>query len=287
MIVLLAVDARNRLLSIGFRSGGEWLARRRIAASPRRSADEYALLLRAFAAGANLDKLGDTVRGGGGAAGGRGDGAVDSAWISSVVPSLTREIRAAIDSAFGLPCTVVGPGVRTGLRIRTDVPSELGSDLVCQAVAARELVGAKACVVVSFDAAMAFSAIGRGGDFHGVAIAPGIGTALESFHERAALLPEVPLEGAIAALGKNTGQSIRAGMSIGYAGLVGSLVNAQAEELVALGEAESPDAVEVVGTGEEEGRAILAAIGRGRFVSDLALDGIALLAAKSAAAPKS
>jgi len=272
--LLLAIDARNRLLSIGFRSGGAWLARRRIAAWPRRSADEYALLLRAFAREAGSE-----------GAAGRGAG-IDSAWISSVVPSLAREIQAAVKSAFGLPCTVVGPGVRTGLRIRTDVPSEVGSDLVCQAVAARELVGNKACIVVSFDAAIAFSAIGRGGDFLGVAIAPGIETAVESFHERAALLPEVPMEGSVAALGKNTGQSIRAGVSIGYAGLVERILRAQAEELVALGEAESPEAVEVIGTGGEEGRGLLSAIGRGSFVPDLALDGIAAIAAKSAAASK-
>jgi type III pantothenate kinase len=273
--LLLAIDARNRLLSLGFRSGESWLARRRIASWPHRSADEYALLLRAFAEDCVDAK----------ALSGEG-GRIDSAWISSVVPSLAREIQAAVESAFGLSCSIVGPGVRTGLRIRTDVPSELGSDLVCQAVAARELVGGKACIVVSFDAAIAFSAIGRSGDFLGVAIAPGIETAVESFHERAALLPEVPMEGSVAAIGKNTGQSIRAGVSLGYAGLVERLVRAQAEELAALGEAEDGDSVELVGTGSEEGRRILAALGRGRFAPDLALDGIAAIAALAAIGPR-
>ena len=141
------------------------------------------------------------------------------------------------------------------------------------------LAGGKA--VVDFDAAIAFSAIGREGDFLGAAIAPGVDTALESLRASAALLPEVQLEGPVAAIGKNTPQSIRAGICIGYAGLVDRVARSQAEELVALGEADSPDAVTLLGTGGEEGRAILAAIGRGRFIPDMVLEGIAIIAAKN------
>jgi type III pantothenate kinase len=265
--LLLAIDARNRAIAIGFRSGSVWLARHRIAAAPGRLADEYALLLRAFAREA-------------GPSGEAGGARVDSAWLSSVVPSLSVELRAAVASAFGLSCSAVGPGLRTGVRIRTDVPSEVGSDLVCAAAAARELARG-ACVVVDFDAAVAFSAIGRDGDFLGAAIAPGLGTAAESLRASAALLPAVPMEGPVVAIGRTTAQSIRAGIGIGYLGLVESVVRAQAEELVALGEAESPGAVELLGTGGEEGRALLAALGRGRFVPDLVLEGLAIIAAKN------
>jgi type III pantothenate kinase len=282
--LLLAIEARNRLVSIGFRSGGAWLARRRIAAAPQRSADEYALLLRAFAREAGEAPKDFKALAAGGDPGTRAGDVerVDSAWMSSVVPSLAHELKAAVLSAFGLSCTVVGPGLRTGVRIRTDVPSEVGSDLVCAAAAARELVGG-ACVIVDFDAAIAFSAIGRGGDLLGVAIAPGMGTAAESLRASAALLPEAPMEGPVAAIGKNTAQSIRAGMSLGYAGLVERIVRAQAEELAASGEADGPEAVAVLGTGGEEGRPIVEAIARGRFVPDLALEGIAAIAARSGA----
>jgi type III pantothenate kinase len=271
--VLLAIDARNRAIAVGFRSGGAWLARRRIAASPARSADEYALVLRAFAREACLA--------GEGAAPGAEGPKVDSAWLSSVVPSLTKELRSAVASAFGLSTSVVGPGVKTGVRIRTDLPSEVGSDLICAAAAARELVGG-ACVVVDFDAAIAFSAIGRAGDFLGAAIAPGIETAAESLRASAALLPEVPLEGPVAAIGKSTAGSVRAGIGIGWAGLVERIARSQAEELAASGEADSPGEVAVLGTGGEEGRAILAALGLGKFVPDLVLEGLALIAARAA-----
>ena len=277
--MLLALDARNRSISLGFRGPEGWVAKRRLASVPPRSADEYEFLLRSFAG-----DLGETI---------------DEAWMSSVVPSLVRPLREAVRGAFGVDCRTVGPGVRTGLRIRTDIPSEVGSDLVCAAVAAADFARGPA-VVVHFDAAVAFSALGKSGDFLGAAIAPGFYTGIESLRATAALLPEVPLaqyaagafeggrqgaegvpSGFGPAIGRNTIQAVRAGMTLGYAGLVERLAKAQAEELVALGEASSLEEVSLLGSGGEEGQAIFAELGRGRFVPDLALEGLSLIAARS------
>jgi type III pantothenate kinase len=283
--MLLAIDARNRTISLGFRSGGEWLARRRIASFPLRSADEYALLLKSFAR--------ELSEGSGSAAA----GSVEEAWMSSVVPSLTRPLREAVETAFGLSCSVVGPGLRTGVRIRTDIPSEVGSDLVCSAVAAAEKARG-AAIVVHFDAAIAVSALGRSGDFLGAAIAPGFYTGIESLRASAALLPEVTLAQAMSgafdaqrvdlpggmggAIGKNTPQSVGAGMRLGYAGMVGSIVRAQMAELVAMGEADGEGDIAVLGSGSEEGRSIFASLGFGAFEPDLVLEGLALIAGRAA-----
>jgi type III pantothenate kinase len=183
--------------------------------------------------------------------------------------------------------------VRTGVKIRTDVPSEVGSDLVCAAAAVRELVDGP-CVIVDFDAAIAFSAIGRSGDFLGAAIAPGIGTAAAALREAAALLPEVPLAWPLPgrsddpgpAIGKSTAQSVRAGIGFGYAGLVDRIVRRQREELVALGEADTPEAVAVIGTGDEEGRELFSSLGLGRFIPELVLEGVAIIAARVAPAAR-
>jgi type III pantothenate kinase len=285
--VLLAIDARNRAISIGFydraQSGlpgkGRWLARRRLGAVQGRSSDEYAILLRALAEEALV-----------GEAGGRR--ALAAAWMSSVSPLVSRELSRAIGSAFGLSCAIVGPGVKTGVKIRTDQPSEVGSDLVCAAAAAKELVGGP-CVIVDFDAAIAFSAIGRTGDFLGAAIAPGIGTASSSLRSAAALLPEFALSGPPQdraeylgpAIGKNTVQSLKAGTGIGFAGLVERIVRRQRAELAEMGEADSPEAVAVIGTGDEEGRILFASLGLGRFVPDLVLEGLASIADRASPAP--
>jgi type III pantothenate kinase len=271
--MLLAIDARNRSIYLGFRSGEKWLARKRIAASsPARSADEYALLMSAFAR--EITGVAEGV-----------SSVIDTAWMSSVVPSLTRNLRDAVESAFGVPCSVVGPGVRTGVRLRTDIPSEVGSDLVCAAVAAAD-IAARAAVVVHFDAAIAFSALGKTGDFLGAAIAPGFYTGIESLRSSAALLPEVALAQSFAgdigaAIGKSTAQSVRAGIFLGYAGLVERIVRTQIDELVASGEAGAPGDVAILGSGGEEGRAIFSELRVGQFVPDLVLEGIARIASRA------
>ncbi len=260
--MLLALDLRNRSLAIGFRSlagGAPWLAIRRLGVSTGRSADEYALLLRSFAEGAQ----------------------VEAAWMSSVVPSMSKCLCEAVESAFGIECKLVGPGVRTGVKIRTDVPSEVGSDIVCCAAAAYALFGT-ACVVADFGAALTFSGVGSSGDLMGVAIAPGLDTAAESLRQATAQIPDVRIEGPVSSLGRNTSASVRAGVFLGYAGLVERIVRMQREELASVGVAASPDAVAVVGTGDASGRFLLDYLGWKSFVPQLGLEGLALIASRAA-----
>jgi type III pantothenate kinase len=265
--MILALDVRNGSVSVGFRDGDRWLAIKRLGAHAGKSPDEYAILLEAIARGA-LE-------------GGPVATKVDGAWMSCVVPSIAPILREATASAFGVECALVGPGARTGVRIRTDNPSEVGSDLVCAAAAAHEIVG-KACVVATFGTALVFSAIGRSGDFLGCAIAPGVGTAAESLRASAAQIPDVRIEPGAPALGRNTTQSVRAGIFEGYRGLAERLVRRQREEIAAMGEAEDPASVEVIGSGEEIGREILKSLGFERFVPELVLEGVAIIAERAA-----
>jgi len=265
--VLLALDARNGSVSVGFRADGRWLTIKKLGAHAGRSPDEYAILLKAIAGEARP--------------GGNEGRPVARAWMSSVVPSLAPVLREAVSTAFGLECSVVGPGARTGVRIRTDNPSEVGSDLVCSAAAAHEAIG-KACVVAYYGVALAFSAIGRSGDFLGCAIAPGVSTAAESLRAVAAQIPDVRIESGAPALGRNTSQSVRAGIFEGYRGLTERIIRRQREEMAAMGEAEDPSAVEVIGSGEEIGREILKSLGFEVFVPELAMEGIAIIADRAA-----
>jgi type III pantothenate kinase len=262
--VLLAIDARNHVITVGLKGGGGWLAIRRLGSAPDRTADEYALLLSAVRAAAPASEM-----------------AVDSAWISSVVPGLTPRLVEAVESAFGIQASVIGPGVKTGVKIRTDLPSEVGSDLVCVAAAARELVKG-ACVVVDFGTAIAFSAINTTGEFVGAAIAPGIETARSSLRSTAAQIPDVRLEMPRCAIGRNTTAAVQAGILLGYSGLVSRLVGLMREELGSLvGGSGGADSVDVIGTGDPIGRGILQSCGFPRFVVDLALDGVALIASRA------
>jgi type III pantothenate kinase len=179
----------------------------------------------------------------------------------------------------------VGPGTKTGVKIRTDFPSEVGSDLVCASAAAHELVGGP-CLIVDLGAVLTVSAVSGQGEFLGCAIAPGLRTAADSLKAVAAQLPEVRLEAPARAIGRSTSQSVQSGVVFGYEGLVRSLVARMGAELRP--EAPGPEGSgplgpepELIGSGEVSGRAFLSSCGVRRFEPELVLDGLALIARRN------
>ena len=267
--MLLALDARNGAVNAGFRAGGRWLSIMRFGAD--RSADEYAFLLEAAASRARQSA--EVAAPGGGADPGGGDARrVTAAWISSVVPALTPALAAAVAIAFGLEARVVGPGVRTGVKIRTDNPAEVGSDLVCAAAAAWTIAGG-ACVAVDFGAALTAIAVNERGELLGAAIAPGPAAAAAALRASAVQLPEVRLEAPDRAIGRNTVQAVRSGIVLGYGGLVSRLVELMRVEL--------GGTAALLGSGDQIGRDILAGMDALGFQPDLALDGLALIAERN------
>ena len=171
------------------------------------------------------------------------------------MPAFTPRLVEAVASAFGVEALVVGPGVRTGVKIRTDQPSELGADLVCAAAAAFELLRGP-CIVVDFGLTLTFSAVNASGEFLGVAIAPGIAAAAEALRASAAQLPEVRLDFPQNAIGRSTTSAIQSGILLGYEGLVQALVRRISEELLAdAGGSPSGIGTEVIGCGDPMGAA--------------------------------
>jgi len=252
--VLLALDVRNSGIVAGFRDRGEWSAVVRLGVD--RSADELGILLEACAKRAGFG----------------GELGLDEAWVSSVVPALTPRVVQAVSSSFGIEPSIVGPGTRTGVKIRTDNPSELGSDIVCSAVAARsEREGA--VIVVDFGAALVMSAIDSSGGLLGASIAPGLETAVRALRSAAAQIPDVRLERPKRAIGKNTAGAVQSGILLGYGGLIRAVVDAM---VVEIGEDTT-----VIGTGDEAGRALMEAAGYRDFRPNLALDGLAILAERN------
>ncbi len=261
--MLLAIDIRNKVLRFGLKEGAAWKKIWSFGALPGRTADEYALLMGQFLAEAQAaDPL-----------------AVDSVWISSVVPSLTPLLAASVKTLLGLDAHIIGPGVKTGLKIRTDMPSEVGSDLVCAAAAGRELTRS-AFIVADFGIALTFSAINQAGEFLGAAIVPGPEACAETLRLQAVQIPEVKLEFPSRAIGRSTGESVRAGILIGYEGLILHLIETMEEELRQKG----ADAIQLFGTGDAVGLEFLTRLGRGSFLPNLVLDGIAAIASKAGSA---
>lgn len=156
--------------------------------------------------------------------------AVRTTVLSSVVPDLTPTMRAMLAELFGYDPIVVGPGVYPLLPLEILRPHEIGADLVANALAAYTRYR-RNCVVVDFGTALTFTTVSGDGKILGVAIAPGLRTAIRSLFVNTAQLPEVPIEVPESALGTSTTHAIQAGVVLGYEGLVRSLVSRIQTEL--------------------------------------------------------
>jgi type III pantothenate kinase len=229
--MLLAIDVGNTNIALGVYQEGRWTNHWRIRTVHDQMPDEHAVLLRSLFRDDGL-RLED----------------VDRVVLSSVVPALTTTLSEMFEQQTKGDLLVVGPGVRTGLRIRTDNPAEVGGDLVANAVAAHALYGGTSaagqspgsagqspggnnCIVVDFGTALTFTAVDRSGDLLGVAIAPGLRSAAAALASNTAQLPHVQLVPPPAAIGRNTVHSIQSGVVFGYIGLVSALIERMRAEL--------------------------------------------------------
>src|SRR2546430_6488608 len=143
---------------------------------------------------------------------------VDAVVLGSVVPPLTASFAALAERALDRPALVIGPGVKTGVRLRADNPSEVGADRIATTLAAHRRYGGPA-VVVDFGTTTNFDVVSAEGDFLGGAFAPGLEVSAESLFARAARLFRVPLTPPAAAIGKNTADGLLSGTAFGHVGL--------------------------------------------------------------------
>jgi type III pantothenate kinase len=211
--MLLCVDIGNTNLVLGLWREGRWHCRWRISTVRDRMPDEYAMLIKSL-----FEDGGFAFRD------------VDQVVVASVVPRLKEVFGELCRGYLDVQPLVLGPGVKTGLSIRIDNPAELGADLVADAVAAYDRVGA-ACIIVDFGTATTFSAVSDSGEFMGVSIAPGIEVAADALWERTAQLPRVSLVPPPRAIGTNTVHSMQSGLLFGYIGLVERIIRCIREEL--------------------------------------------------------
>lgn len=143
--------------------------------------------------------------------------------LSTVVPVLREVFEELLEISFGATVLVVGPNLYKYLRFDVPRPYEIGTDIVANAYCAYRKYGGH-CIVVDFGTALTFTTVDAAGYIKGVAIAPGIKTAMKALSSNTAQLPEIPLELPSSALGRNTTHAIQAGILWGYVGMVKQLL---------------------------------------------------------------
>ena len=142
---------------------------------------------------------------------------IDGCIISSVVPNTMHSLSSSIIKYFDIRPLIVGPGLKTGIRIRIDNPKELGADKITDAVAAHELYGGN-LIVVDFGTATTYDLVYADGTFFTGVIQPGIGISARALTERAAKLPDIELRKPSTIISKNTVEAMQAGVIYGYIG---------------------------------------------------------------------
>ena len=211
--VLLAVDVGNTNVVIGAYRGTTLLRTWRAATDVDRTEDELAVMLDALLAQEEL-RIAD----------------VASLVVGSVVPPLTLAFTRLAERHLEGRVLVIGPGVKTGVRLRVDNPSEVGADRIANTLAAHRRYGGPA-IVVDFGTSTSFDVVSAEGDFLGGAFAPGLEISSESLFGRASRLFRVPLTPPREAIGKNTSDCLRSGIVYGYVGLVEGLLERLCAEL--------------------------------------------------------
>lgn len=221
MLLVMDVGNTNTVLGLYRLADGsapnavatELVANWRITTWPKLTVDELAIRLRNLFGLKNLEI-----------------GVVDGIVISSVVPPMDPTLRQVCEMYFQVKPVFIEPGVKTGLPVLTDNPTEVGADRIVNCVAAFEQFGGPT-IVVDMGTATTFDVISKKGEFLGGAIAPGLGISADALFARAARLSRVELKKPSKMIGTNTTDNIQIGLYYGYIGLVDGILERLLAEL--------------------------------------------------------
>ena len=154
---------------------------------------------------------------------------VVGAILSSVVPQVTPAVQKAVERLTSVEPLVVGPGVKTGLKIKIDNPAQLGSDLVVSAIAGIKEYGVPQ-INIYMGSATAFSLIDKDKNFVGTSIGAGMGTEAEALSSKTSQLPNIAFETPRKVIGTNTIDSMKSGLVYQNAALVDGMIDRIEEE---------------------------------------------------------
>jgi len=212
--MLLAIDIGNTNIVFGIHENNKWINHWRIQTDPLKTADEYEVIYRSLL---SAGKVCTTH--------------IVEIVLSSVVPSLVRPFTEMLGTFLNhAKLLTVEPGIYHKLPIKILNPYEIGTDLVANAVSAFQDFGALT-MIIDFGTALTFTTIGKNAEIRGVAIAPGLRTAVEALAGKTAQLPQIHLTPPPSVLGENTIHAIQSGVVFGFTGLVDSIIERTQDEL--------------------------------------------------------
>ena len=211
--MILTVDIGNSNIVLGGVRDDKIVFEARLRTDPTKTSDEYCIDLKMIL---EVYEIGSDM--------------IEGAIIASVVPQVLNSMQTAIKKLTGKTSLVVGPGLKTGLNIKIENPSQTGADLVVGSVAAlRE--HKPPLIVIDMGTATTMVVLDEAGALIGGCICPGVKISMDALTDRTALLPGLQLDQPKRAIGRNTIDCMRSGIMLGNACMLDGMVERMEAEL--------------------------------------------------------
>lgn len=210
--MLLAIDAGNTNITIAVFEEANMVATFRLTTNIPRTSDEYGLIILELLKHNKIKKKD-----------------IDSVIVSSVVPNIMHALNNSLIKYMELKPVVVGPGTKTGIKLVSYNPHEIGADRIADVVGAYELYGGPV-IVIDFGTATTYDYVTADGTFAAGITCPGIGLTAKALWEGAAQIPEIEIKKPPTILAKDTVTSIQAGLVYGYIGQTEYIIDKIKEE---------------------------------------------------------
>ena len=211
--MILTVDVGNSNIVLGAVEGDKIAFEARLRTDSTKTSDEYCIDLKMILEVYKVEPE-----------------QIEGVIIASVVPQVLNSMQTAVKKLTGKNSLVVGPGLKTGLNIKVENPSQTGADLVVGAVAAlRE--HKPPMIIVDMGTATTITVVDKTGAFIGGCICPGVKISLDALTDRTALLPGLQLDQPKHAIGRNTIDCMRSGIMMGNAAMIDGMVERMEAEL--------------------------------------------------------
>lgn len=205
--MILVVDVGNTNITFGVYEGRKLKTTFRMMSRQSRTSDEYGISLRELLRVNDVDYKD-----------------IEGTIIASVVPNVMHSLVGGITRYIGRAPIIVGPGIKTGIKIVTENPREIGPDRIVDAVAAYELYGGPV-LVLDFGTATTYDLVTGDGCFSAGITAPGIKISAQALWQGTAKLPEIEIRKPKSILAQETISSMQAGLVYGQIGQTEYIIN--------------------------------------------------------------
>lgn len=214
--MILTVNIGNTKITIGGYADDRQLFSGKLHTDPLATADEYAIRIRSLLL---LHDIQDTCQ-------------IEGCILGSVVPNVTPHILSALKMLAPVRVLTVGPGLKSGMRLRLDNPAQLGADLLCGIVAAVSRHDGPV-VVINADTALSMMAANSKKELLGGSILLSPHLSLPNMVRETAQLPQIDPNTVTnpQIISTNTTACLQSGVVLGTASMIDGMAARFTKEL--------------------------------------------------------